>query len=232
MQLLFDRFILGFPRLYIKQFPYAWIVLVVLWVWPPNISIIFLVIILLGLVLLHWQYRAWLRSMRNEHAPTGGKFYVDKPAMPLPETVKRILLLVALCGLAAYILRDQFNLTFWQILLINVGFLLMYKDALFFGAPVTYVITATGIAVYFAPGHLDYRLFFRFDEIGRIERRGYVKDQGWDDFSCIRNSPDGLLLIPRNPRGFSKRLQRLFIVPQDIDNFLEQLPYGFRPLET
>lgn len=225
-----DRFILEFPRLYIKQFPYAWIALVVLWTWPPNLSLLFLAVILLGLAMLHWQYHAWLRAMRQTHAPQGGKFHMDRPALPWARAIRNIILLLLLCGGVAYVIRDQFNLTFWQVLLINVGFVLMYQDALFFGAPVTYIITATGIAIYYAPGHLDYRLFFRFDEIQHLERRGFEKDRGWSLFARLRENKDGLLLIPKNPAGFSKRLQRVFLAPQDINAFLEQLPYGFKPL--
>ena len=32
-----DRFILGVPLLFIKQFPYAWIALIALWTWPPIV---------------------------------------------------------------------------------------------------------------------------------------------------------------------------------------------------
>lgn len=53
MRTFLDRFILSIPRLYIKQFPYAWIVFIGLWAWPPSaIIFVFLFIILLGLFLL------------------------------------------------------------------------------------------------------------------------------------------------------------------------------------
>jgi hypothetical protein len=196
----------------------------------PNLSLLFLAIIVTGLSLLRWQYAAWMRTMRNEHAPQGGKFHVDRPALSFSRAIRNISLMTVICVLVAYALRDQFNLTFWQILFINVGFVLMYQDALFFGAPVTYIITASGIAIYYAPGHLDYRLFFRFDEIGHIERRGFVKDRGWSNLARLRDAQDGLLLVPKNPNGFSRRIQKIFLAPRDIDSFLMELPYGFKPL--
>jgi hypothetical protein len=107
-------------------------------------------------------------------------------------------------------------------------FTLTYRDAQFFGALTIYIITATGIAVYFAPGHLDYRLFFTFKEISRIERTSFKKDNNWDFFARTRDGEDGLLLIPKDINGFSKRMEKLFIVPQDIDAFLAQLPYGYK----
>jgi len=223
-----DRFILNIPRLFIKQYPYAWFPLVLLWRWPPNISILFLGIILLGLAMLQWQTTAWISHKRREHAGADGKFYIDRPTVPLGRTARNISFLLAGSGLIAFILKGQFGLTYWQLVIIIVGFTLTYRDVQFFGATVIYIITATGIAVYFAPGHLDYRLFLTFKEISRIERTSFKKNSSWDFFARTQNGPDGLLLTPKDINGFSKRMKRLFIVPQDIDVFLEQLPYGYK----
>lgn len=223
-----DRLVLNIPRLFIKQYPYAWFPLIALWTWPPGISIIFLVIILLGLVMLQWQRSAWLSYMRREHAGADGKFYVDVPAVPWERAVRNISILLVGSGLLAFILKGQFGLSFWQIFLLGVMFTLTYRDAQFFGALTIYIITATGIAVYFAPGHLDYRLFFTFKEISRIERTSFKPDHNWDFFARTRDGEDGLLLIPKDINGFSKRMEKLFIVPQDIDAFLAQLPYGYK----
>jgi hypothetical protein len=166
--------------------------------------------------------------MRREYAGADGKFYVDVPAVPWERAVRNVAILIVGSGLAAFILKGQFGLAFWQIFFIAVGFTLSYQDVRFFGYPTIYVITATGIAVYFAPGHLDYRPFLPFKEISRIERTSFKKDQNWDFFARTRDGSEGLLLVPKNIKGFSKRLERLFIVPQDIDAFLEQLPYGYK----
>jgi hypothetical protein len=227
MKPFLDRFILGIPRLYIKQFPYAWIAFIALWTWPPNLSSIFLLIILVGLLMLQWQYSAWVSTMRNEHASNDSKFYLDRPPVPMQRAVRNILILLAAAGLTAYFLNKQIGLTVWQVFLIIMGFSLLYRNSLFFGAPTTYIITASGIAIHFAPGHLDYRLFLKFDEISRVERCGFQKDKGWDCFARVRTD-DGLLLLPKNPKGLTKRIEKLFIVPKDIDQFLAQLPYGYR----
>jgi hypothetical protein len=223
-----DLFILKFPRLFIKQYPYAWFPLIVLWRWPPTNSIIFLGIILLGISMLQWQQSAWISHMRRKHAGKDGKFYVDRPAIPWEGAVRNIAILSAVSGLIAFLLKGRFGLTFWQIFLIIVMFTLTYRDAPYFGAPVIYIITAAGIAVYFAPSHVDYRMFFTFKEIARIERTSFKKDNNWDFFARTRNGTDGLLLVPKDIKGFSKLLYRLFIVPQDIDRFVEQLPYGYK----
>jgi hypothetical protein len=225
MKAFLDRFILGIPRLYIKQFPYAWIVFIALWTWPPNISLIFLLIILVGLFMVQWHHSAWISTLRNEYAPNGGKFYVDHPSVPIQRAVQNILILLVATGLIAFFLNRQIGLAPWQVFLILAGFSLLYRNSLFFGAPTTYVITVSGIGVYYAPGHLDYRLFLKFGEISRVERCGFQKDKGWDCFARVRAN-DGLLLIPKNPNGLTKRIEKLFIAPKDIEKFLAQLPYG------
>ena len=229
MKAFFDRFILGIPLLFIKQFPYAWIALVALWTWPPNLSIVFLIIILVGLLMANWQSAAWISNLRREYAPMDGKFYVDQPAIPWRKTLYKIAILLSASAILAFLLQGNFNLSFWQIFLVIVGFTLLYRNSQFFGAPTTYIITASGIGIHFIPGHIDYRLFLNFKEISRIEKSQYQMDQGWDFFARARDHQEGLLLIPKNPKGFTKRLEKLFIVPRDTEKFLAQLPAGYRP---
>jgi len=229
MQPNLDRFILNIPRLFLKQYPYAWFPLVVLWTWTPNISLAFLAIIAIGLLSLRWQSAAWVAHIKREHAGRDGKFYVDVPAVPWGRAVRNIAVLLAGGWVVASILKGQLGLSFWQLFIIFVGFTLTYQDFRFFGFPTIYIITATGVAVYFAPGHLDYRLFFTFKEVARIERTPFKKDQNWDYFARTRDAGmEGLLLIPKDVKGFSKRIEKLFIVPQDIGKFLDQLPYGYQ----
>ncbi len=228
MSTFLDRFILGIPRLFIKQYPYAWFPLVVLWAWPPNLSLIFLAVIVVGILSLQWQSAAWVSHIRREYAGREGKFHVDRPAVPWGRAVRNAAILLAGSSLIASLLKGQFGLASWQLFLIFGGFTLTYQDARFFGSPTIYVVTATGIAVFFAPGHLDYRLFLTFKEISRIERTRFQKDKGWDFFARSQDAADGLLLIPKDINGFSKRIKRLFILPQDIDRFVEQLPYGYK----
>src|SRR5690349_22557862 len=228
MKQALDQFILAIPVLFIKQFPYAWIAAVVLWSWPPAFSVVFLSVILIGLLMLRWQSGAWVSNLKREHAFQDGKFYVDRPPLSWVEAARKILVLMAGAGLLAWLFKGQFGLSFWQIFLIIVGFTVLYRDTQFFGAPTTYVITDQGIGIHFVPGHIDYRLFLTFKEIGRIEKRTYQKDENWDAFVRSRNTREGLLMSPRNPNGFTRRIEKLFIVPNDMGSFLAQLPrtYG------
>jgi hypothetical protein len=227
MRPLLDRFILGFPVLFLKQYPYAWIAFVALWPRSPSVASLFLGIILLGMLSLRWQSAAWISHIRREHAGKDGKFYVDQPSVLWQNAARNIAFLIAGSVLGAYVLRGQFGLSFWQILIMIVGFTIFYQDARFFGAAVTYIVTASGIAIRFVPGHIDYRLFLPFREISRIEKSMYHKDKGWDLFARARDTREGLLMIPKNPNGFTKRIEKLFIAPQDREKFLEQLPHGY-----
>jgi hypothetical protein len=227
MKVFLDRFILGFPHLFIKQYPYAWIAIVALWPKSPPVASLFFLVIVVGLLALRWQSTAWISHMRRQLAGEDGKFYVDQPTIPWQRALRNIAFLIAGSVLTALLLRGQFGLSFWQILIMGVGFTLFYEDTHFFGSAVTYIITATGIAIRFVPGHIDYRLFLPFKEISRIEKSAYQKDKNWDLFARSRDTKEGLLMVPKNPNGFTKRIEKLFIAPQDREGFLAQLPYGY-----
>ena len=227
MKAFLDRFILGFPVLFLKQYPYAWIAVVAIWPRSPSIAILFSLIVVTGLLSLRWQSAAWISHIRRQHAGTDGKFYVDHPPVTWQKAVGKIAILTAGGILIAYLLRGQFGLSFWQLLLIVVGFTIFYQDARFFGAAVTYIITPTGIAIRFVPGHLDYRLFLPFKEISRIEKCEFKENNGWDLFARARDTKEGLLMIPKNPNGFTKRIDKLFIAPQNRERFLAELPHGY-----
>jgi hypothetical protein len=169
-----------------------------------------------------------MSTLRSEYAPNGGKFYIDCPPVPIQRAVQNIAILLVAAGLVSYFLGKQVRLPALQLFILIVGFSLLYRNYLFFGAPTTYIITASGIAVYFAPGHLDYRPFLKFDEISRIDRSQFKKDQNWDCFARVPYGKDGLLLTSKNPKGFTKRMEKLFIIPKDIDKFQEQLPFGYK----
>jgi hypothetical protein len=70
-------------------------------------------------------------------------------------------------------------------------------------------------------------LFLPFKEISRIEKCEFKKDKGWDLFARARDTKEGLLMTPKSPTGFTKRIDKLFIAPQDRDRFLAQLPHGY-----
>lgn len=227
MRQFLDRFILAFPVLFLKQYPYAWIAVVALWPRSPSLAALFLMIIVIGLLSMRWQSAAWISHMRRLYAGKDGKFYIDQPPIPWQRTARNIAFLIAGSLVIAFLLKGQFRLTFWQLFIMAVGFTILYRDTQFFGAAATYIITATGIAIRLVPGHLDYRLFLPFKEISRIERGEYHRKIDTDIFARMRDAKDGLLLVPKDPNGFTKRIDKLFIVPNDVEKFMEHLPYGY-----
>jgi hypothetical protein len=227
MKQFLDRFILSFPVLFLKQYPYAWIAAVVLWPRAPWLAAIFLALIVAAIVALRWQNAAWISSIRRQYAGEGGKFHIDEPPIAWRNTFQNVAILTGFSVVLAYLLDGQFGLTFWQYLLMSIGFTTFYRDGRFFGPRATYIVTAAGIGIRLIPGQIDYRLFLPFKEISRIERREYRKSQDVDIFARTQEAKDGLLLVPKDPHGFSKRIDKLFIVPGNVDAFVEQLPYGY-----
>jgi hypothetical protein len=227
MKEFLDRAILGVPVFFLKQYPYAWIAAVTLWTRSPLFAGLFAAIVGLGVLALRWQSAAWIATLRRDHAGRRGKFYVDQPPVHWHTAARNILLLVAGSVVLAFLLEGRLGWSFWQLLVMAVGFTVLHQDTRFFGAAVTYVITATGIAIRFVPGQLDYRLFLPFKEISRIEKSDYQKDCPWDIFARSREIQEGLLMTPKHAGGFTRRIEKLFIVPRDRERFLAELPHGY-----
>ena len=227
MKASLDKFILSFPVLFIKQYPYAWIAVVALWAWPPGLSLIFMAIILLGIISLNWRSAAWIADQRRQHAPRGTEaFLVQRVPIPWMHTARRLALLVVVAAVTAWLAGGLVGLSFWQFFVMIVGFAIFYMDVRFFGAETTYIVTDTGIAIYCVPGHLDYRVFIRFKEMERVQRLDPVEkiEASWTIFSRVQKVKSGLLLMPRNPQGFSKQLQEILITPTDVAAFLKLIP--------
>lgn len=227
MKQFLDRFILGFPVIFLKQYPYAWLAIVALWPHSPALIALLFLIIVIGVFSLRWQSAAWISHMRRLYAGRGGKFYLDQPRVPWIRAARNISFLIGGSAITAFLLKGQFGLSFWQYVILLVGFTVLYQDTQFFGRHTTYIITATGIAIRFVPGLTDYRLFLPFKEISRIERSPYKASLDTDLFARTRDVKEGLLMIAKDPKGFTRWIQKLFIAPNDLDKFLEQLPYGF-----
>lgn len=222
-----NRFILGFPVLFLKQYPYAWIAVVALWPHSPSLAAAFLAIVVIGILSLRWQTAAWISNVRFQHAGAEGKFHMDQPPIPWGLAARNLLLLSGAAVVLAYLLQGRLGLTFWQYLILIVGFTVFYRDTMFFGAAVTYIITATGLAIRLVPSHLDYRLFLTYREISRIERKVYKKDPAVDLFARTKDVQEGLLLVPKDPNGFTRRIDKIFIAPANLEQFIQELPYGF-----
>lgn len=226
MKQFLDQFILAIPVVFIKQYAFAWIAAVAFWTWPPVVSGIFLAIVAIGLLLLRWQSQAWISNLQREHASPHGKFYVDQPPMQIWKSLQKILILLIGSGVMAWLLKDRFGMSLWQLFLMVAGFIFFYYDTRFIGGLTTYAITDQGIGIRFVPGRIDYRVFIPFEDIRRVENSQFQKDRNWDFFARWRDTKDGLLMLPKDPKGFTRRIERLFIAPVDQEKFLEQLPQG------
>lgn len=225
-----ESFILGIPYLFLKKIPYAWLAVIFFWVWPPVLfSWILVGIILLGLLMMDWQRRAWEAKLVREHHQGTEKPFIDRPKMPLQTQMRNLALVVLGSGLVAWIFRGQFELGFWQWFFLFTGFMLLYMDHRLLGATTVYILTDQGIGIRFAPGHVDYRMFFSYNEIWRAQRMRIRAPEKlpvrWSVITPTRKPSEGVLLTPRNRDGFTRQIKsEILLAPTEVETFLEHFP--------
>jgi hypothetical protein len=223
---MLERFILDTPYLFLKKIPYIWIAVVMLWHWPPVVSGILMLIVVVGLLMMVWQELAWEATIRRDFHSGAARPYIDHPHAARTFQVRNFLLVCLGSALLGWLLNGRFGIHAVQWFLMLTGVMLLYKDGLLFGAVVTYIITDQGIGIRFVPGHVDYRMFFKFNEIRRAVR---VKVPGsiplrWDLLAPRKHPHEGVLLFPASPAGFTSQLQgEILLAPTDMDAFLKEL---------
>ncbi len=218
----FQSFVLSIPYLFLKKIPYAWVFVIALWTWPPVISGIFLGIILLGLWFMVLQQKAWEAEIAREYRV----LHRDQPRAPLLFQVRNFVLVCLGSALIGWIAGGRLGLSSIQWTLLFIGVMLLYKDALLFGAGTVYLVTNKGIAIRYIPGHVDYRLFFGYDEIRNIEKIASVKKPpvSWSILTPQRKITGGLLLKPKKLDGFSKLIYEAVLCPVDTEGFIKHMP--------
>jgi hypothetical protein len=231
-----ENFILGIPYLFLKKVPYAWLALVLLWVWPPLLfSWILIAIVVTGLLMMDWQRRAWEAKLIREHHEGPGRPFIDRPKMPLRLQLRNLALLTLGSGLVAWIFQGQFELGFWQWFFLFAGFMLLYMDHRLLGATTVYILTDRGVGLRFAPGHVDYRLFLSYNEIWRAQRIQVPKEKPlrWSQVMPTRQTDEGVLLTPRNRDGFTRQINgEVLLAPSDMEAFLAHFPPHLIKLEA
>jgi hypothetical protein len=219
-----EDLILEIPYLLLKKIPYLWIGVIILWAWPPAISGILAALIVLGLLLMKWQSIAWESKVRRERHHTGAALYRDAPRAPLGWQARNLAILLGASAVLGWMMDGRIGYSGWQMFLLFAGFMLLYRDALLLGSPTTYLVTEQGIGIHYIPGHVDYRLFLEFEEISRVESIKYQANDDWSVCSPRQKPEKGILLVPKNPYGFSPRIKFVFLTPTNIEAFLGQLP--------
>jgi hypothetical protein len=221
-----EQFLLEIPYLFLKKIPYAWVGVAAFWAWPPLVSAILMALVLLGLLLMAGQERAWENKIRREFHSGPAEPYIDHPRARRTFQLRNLALVLAASAILGWILNGRFGLSGPQWALLLAGVMLLYKDAFLFGAAVTYMITDQGIGIRYVPGHVDYRLFFKFHEVWRAERMKVPEriPRRWDVLVPKKYPQEGLLLYSSRREGFSKQIQgELLLAPTDIERFLREL---------
>jgi hypothetical protein len=225
---LLDRFALNVPYLFLKRIPYLWPVVIVFWIWPPVIfSWILFAMIFASLILIIWQRRAWaaknIRKYQQDHAPV----YRDHPKMPLNLQLRNLVIVAVGSGLLGRFLQGSLDLSFWQWFFLASGFTLLYMDHRVFGTTTDYILTDTGLGLRYTPGHVEYRMFFSYQDIKQAQRVQVPKEKPilWTQVTPTRNVETGILLTPSNRNGFTNQIKgEILLAPTDIDAFLKHFP--------
>ncbi len=221
-----ENFLLEIPYLFLKKIPYAWVGVAAFWTWPPVASGVLMLLVLLGLAMMTGQKRAWENKIKREFHSGPSLPYIDRPHMAWKNQIFNLAIVLAAGAILGWILQGRFGLSGPQWGLLLTGVMLLYKDSYLFGASTTYMITDQGLGVHYVPGHVDYRLFFRFHEIRQAERIQMPEriPRRWDLLVPKRYPKEGVLLRAVQPEGFSKQIQsEVFLAPTDIEKFMQAL---------
>ena len=223
-----ENFILEIPYRFLKKIPYAWLAIIFFWIWPPVFfSWILVAIVVVGLLMMVWQRRAWEAKLIREQHSVAEKPFINYPKMPLKTQLFNLGLLFAASGILAWLFQGRFELNFWPWFFLLCGFMLLYQDSLLLGATTVYSITDQGIGIRVAPGHIDYRLFFSYGEIKHVKRIQVPETRPvrWSVTTPTRKPKEGILLTPKNPNGLSKQIEgEVLLAPTNMDNFLQHIP--------
>lgn len=221
----FENFVLDIPYLFLKKIPYSWFFAVIFLTWAPAVSALLMVVIVLGLGLMALQQRFWEAKIRREFQKEGQPYRVQ-PRMPVKTQALNAALVLAVSAFVGYMLGGRLNMTGWQWFLLTSGFMFLYRDALLFGATAVYLVTPRGIGARYVPGHVDYRLFFRYTEINYVSRvrAGDKLPTNTSVLSPVRGRKEGILLTAKLMDGFSRELGQVLLTPDDPEAFLAQIP--------
>jgi len=223
---LLESILLEIPYLFLKKIPYAWVAVVALYSWPPTLSAIFLSIIVLGLLMMKGQDWAWIRRTRREFARDAASVYVTRVYAPASYRTRNLLLVLIISAALGFFFKGQFGFSALQWMLLLSGIMILYKDALLFGAGLTVILTDMGLSLRYVPGHIDYRILIRFNEIRAVKPSKFFHNEDLSVLSPLRKPQHGLLITPRNRAGFSKTLGNIFLVVKNETDFISRLPFG------
>lgn len=220
-----ENFVLDTPYLFLKKIPYAWFFAVIFATWAPLVAGMLVLLVALGLLFMALQQRFWEAKIHREFQKEGTAYRVQ-PRMPLRLQVRNVALVLAGSLALAFLLGGRLNMTGWQWFLMTSGLMFLYRDALIFGATAVYLVTPRGIGVRYIPGHVDYRLFFRYTEINHVTRvgAGDKLPTRTSVLSPMRGQKEGILLTAKLMDGFSSELGQILLTPDDPEAFLAQIP--------
>jgi hypothetical protein len=217
-------FILRIPPSVLARVFYAWVPLVAFLAWPPVVSGLLAILLLLGLVLLKAQRSTWERLIRQGRLGTGAVRYEDRPWPPARYLLLNLVVVLVIGVGLGYLLDGRADLSGLQWFLMTAGFFLLEQSFTLYWAPVRYFVTGQGVWVLYDAD----TLFIRFEDVAeaRIER-DYVVPFGWGYILAPIRYPAGLRLLPANRAGFKWRVREVVLTPTDLEEFVQAFPLEF-----
>jgi hypothetical protein len=222
----FENLLLNTPYRFLRHTPYAWVALIMFWIWPPDwLTLTFAGLIVLGLVLMVLQRRFWEQRVQREYQKQGEP-YRSHPRMPVMKQLRNLALVLAGSALLAFLLGGRLGINGVQWFLLIAGLVILWADARLFGASTIYLVTPRGIAVQYAPGQRSYRWFFHYAEINYIARihEGEKLPPRTEALGPVPGQKEGVLLVAKRMDGFSSELGAVLLTPEDPEEFLKQIP--------
>jgi hypothetical protein len=232
---MLEAFILSVPFAFLKKIQYAWLGVVFFWTWPPVFSGILLGVEVTSLLMMAWQQRAWETRIKRAYHSGGTRLYIDHPHAARTFQIRNLVLVLVGSGLLGWLLNGRVGINGLQWSILFAGFMLLYKDAVLFGAAVTYLITDQGIGIRYVPGQVDYRLFFRFTEVWQIMRTEVPErlPPRWDVLTPQRHPKEGVLLYTARREGYSKQIKsEVLLTPTNMGEFIEALAGHMNVMEA
>ena len=217
-----EDYLLKLPTGTLRKGSYAWFGVVVFYPWSLLIAAGLCGLLLLSLLLVNLQNRAWEhRELREAEGATQPP-YIDRPRLAHSLQIRNFLLALLASSVVAYLLGGRMNLSRLQWFLIFIGFFILQMDLRLFGAPVVYILSHQGLAIRYS----DLKVFIRFGEIRSIAQVKNIKKPSprWRLLTPSQSTKEGLLLIPQDKQGFTRLLDQILLAPTNNQEFLGRIP--------
>jgi hypothetical protein len=213
--------LLHIPSSVLAKALYAWLPIVALWDWPPVISGLLLIYLVVSMTLLHIQQDLWRKLIKTNALDSGEFLYEERLKLPLRPLLLNGLLVVGISILVGYLLRDRLMLSGLQWALLVLGVVCTEQFLLLVWAPDRFLITEGGIWALTS----TLKIYAGYGQIARVQvARPCALPQRYTYTLFPIQVPTAVFLLPVEKEGFAWFAKELLLIPQDAERLLAQFP--------